>query len=92
VIPTNSSGGGVVDTILIFHAASSALKRPARRPTRGSGLGGVTCKDCRVSVGLPTLRDPVDIVDDVQLVRAITARTSGLAIEENLFQEALGRS
>src|SRR6185369_7588246 len=32
--------GGVVETSRMFHAASCALNRPARRPTRGSGLGG----------------------------------------------------
>src|SRR5688500_18480932 len=40
VTPTNFSDGGVVETLRMFHAASAASMRPARRPMRGSGLGG----------------------------------------------------
>src|SRR3954453_20908577 len=39
VIPRNCCDGGVFETTRRFHAASSAFIRPARRPTRGSGLG-----------------------------------------------------
>src|SRR5438132_10745157 len=38
-MPANCSGGGVFETTRRFHAASAAFMRPARRPTRGSGLG-----------------------------------------------------
>src|SRR5206468_1302605 len=37
----NCSDGGVVETSRRFHAASAAFIQPARRPTRGSGLGAV---------------------------------------------------
>src|SRR3954465_1256733 len=39
VFPRNASDGGVFETTRRFHVASSAFIRPARRPTRGSGLG-----------------------------------------------------
>src|SRR5258708_533476 len=39
VIPRNGADGGVFETTRRFHVASSAFIRPARRPTRGSGLG-----------------------------------------------------
>ncbi len=35
----NCAGGGVFETTRRFHDASAAFMRPARRPTRGSGLG-----------------------------------------------------
>src|SRR5919201_53825 len=41
VTPRNFSVGGVVEIILIFHAACAASHRPGARPTRGSGVGGV---------------------------------------------------
>ena len=41
VTPTNASVGGVDERSLMFHAASSASKSPAPRPTLGSGLGAV---------------------------------------------------
>src|SRR5690242_2157064 len=41
VWPRNSRGGGVCDRTLRFQVASCALNRPALRPTRGSGVGGV---------------------------------------------------
>jgi hypothetical protein len=37
-MPTNFSGGGVVERSCRFHAASSASKSPAESPTRGSVL------------------------------------------------------
>src|SRR5712692_4904538 len=39
VAPTNFSDGGVFDTTRIFQDASPASMSPARRPTRGSGVG-----------------------------------------------------
>src|SRR5215208_6594199 len=36
----NFSEGGVDETFRRFQIASSAFHQPARRPTRGSGLGG----------------------------------------------------
>ena len=39
VLPTNFSLGLVVETSLMFQAACAASHNPARRPTRGSGLG-----------------------------------------------------
>src|SRR5437667_6973145 len=39
VMPANFSGGGVFETTRRFHVASPAFMSPARRPTRGSGLG-----------------------------------------------------
>src|ERR671936_3060561 len=41
VTPRNFSVGGVVEIILMFHAACAASHRPGFRPTRGSGLGAV---------------------------------------------------
>jgi hypothetical protein len=38
----NFSGGRVVETSFMFHAAWPASHRPALRPMRGSGLGGDT--------------------------------------------------
>ena len=35
-----TSGGGVCDSRVRFHIASSASNNPARSPTRGSGVGG----------------------------------------------------
>jgi len=40
VIPTNGFDGGVLESTRRFHTASPASISPARRPTRGSGLGG----------------------------------------------------
>src|SRR5690242_15477947 len=39
VTPKNFPGGGVLETTRMFQVASSAFMSPARRPTRGSGLG-----------------------------------------------------
>ncbi len=39
VTPANFPGGGVFDTTRRFQVASAAFISPARRPTRGSGLG-----------------------------------------------------
>src|ERR687889_1455342 len=39
VTSTNCSEGGVLDSIRRFHTAWPASILPARRPTRGSGLG-----------------------------------------------------
>src|SRR5262245_40731997 len=41
VAPADDSLGGVVETMRMFQAACPASQRPAFRPTRGSGLGGV---------------------------------------------------
>src|SRR5262249_769138 len=41
VIPVNFSDGGVFESTCRFQAASPASNFPARRPTRGSGLGAV---------------------------------------------------
>src|SRR6185503_7758816 len=38
---TNCGDGGVFETSLIFHEAMPGFIQPARRPTRGSGEGGV---------------------------------------------------
>jgi hypothetical protein len=38
-MPANFSLGCVVDTSRMFHAAVAASNFPARRPTRGSGVG-----------------------------------------------------
>src|SRR5262245_11597687 len=42
VAPADDPLGGVVETMRMFHAACAASHRPGARPTRGSGLGGVT--------------------------------------------------
>src|SRR5260370_25835479 len=39
VTPANFSDGGVFETTRRFHDASPASMSPARRPTRGSGVG-----------------------------------------------------
>src|SRR3954451_15305611 len=39
VMPAKLAGGGVLETTRRFHDASPAFIRPARSPTRGSGLG-----------------------------------------------------
>src|SRR6266852_4074378 len=39
VTPKNFSGGGVFEITRMFQDASAAFISPARRPTRGSGLG-----------------------------------------------------
>src|ERR1051325_9268917 len=41
VDPADASLGGVVESMRMFQAACPASQRPAARPTRGSGLGGV---------------------------------------------------
>src|SRR6188508_2083861 len=41
VTPWNWDDGGVCESTRRFQAASPASVRPARRPTRGSGEGGV---------------------------------------------------
>jgi len=40
-MPANVAGGGVFDTARMFHDASAASISPARKPTRGSGLGAM---------------------------------------------------
>src|SRR5207244_12333506 len=39
VLPRNFSEGGVFESTRRFHVASAAFIKPARSPTRGSGLG-----------------------------------------------------
>jgi hypothetical protein len=39
VAPRNFADGCVFDTTLMFQVASAASIKPARRPTRGSGVG-----------------------------------------------------
>src|SRR5438552_16343050 len=39
VMPPNFSGGGVLESTCKFQVASAAFMSPARRPTRGAGLG-----------------------------------------------------
>src|SRR6185436_17828310 len=39
VLPTNRPDGGVLERTRMFQVASAASILPARRPTRGSGLG-----------------------------------------------------
>src|SRR4030095_14864471 len=41
VAPADASLGGVVEIMRMFQAACPASHRPAVRPTRGSGLGGI---------------------------------------------------
>src|SRR5215470_11402255 len=41
VAPADDALGGVVEIMRMFHAACPASQRPAARPTRGSGFGGV---------------------------------------------------
>ena len=44
MLPTNGSSGGVVDSMRMFQIASPASKNPGARPTRGSGVGGLTLR------------------------------------------------
>src|SRR5687767_10807071 len=39
MLDAKAGGVGVFETTRRFHTASPASRRPARRPTRGSGLG-----------------------------------------------------
>src|SRR5262247_672831 len=41
VAPADAALGGVVEIMRMFQAACAASHRPAARPTRGSGFGGV---------------------------------------------------
>jgi hypothetical protein len=59
VTSTNCAEGGVLDTKRRFQAASSASIFPARRPTRGSGLGALADL---LSVG-DGLSEPADEVE-----------------------------
>src|SRR5436309_667416 len=68
----NDGEGCVVDTRRMFHAASAASNQPARRPTRGSGLGGVIDT---FSVGALTLTVGVDL-DVAQLAKSKKPRAS----------------
>src|ERR1043166_1295343 len=44
VLPTNFSAGRVSETTRRFQEASAASHNPARRPTRGSGLGATVVR------------------------------------------------
>src|SRR3979411_1926885 len=58
VMPLKLAGGGVFDTTRRFHDASAASIRPARRPTRGSGLGAAMDMSA-VGAMVPLLEDMV---------------------------------
>jgi hypothetical protein len=79
----NASDGCRFATTSRFHAASPASIQPARRPTRGSGLGGVV----DMSMGaLVVEADGVDI--DAQPPRAI-ARPAAATARASLGNEVL---
>ena len=61
--PTKGSGGGLLETTRRFQTASSASKSPASRPTRGSGLGGVTLSGDIAIVGAMLDINPVEVVE-----------------------------
>jgi hypothetical protein len=60
VIPAKLAGGGVLETTRRFHDASPAFMRPARRPTRGSGLGAAV--DIAMS---PGAMEPFALAEEV---------------------------
>src|SRR5262245_46361796 len=65
VAPMNFGGGDVFESTRRFHDASPAVLNPARRPTRGSGLGGdierfPVCAGLAVGVGVVDVEVDVD--------------------------------
>src|SRR5687767_12290614 len=57
VLESNGDGDGRVAMSRMFHRAVAASYRPARRPTRGSGLGRlVACADTPLASTRPMLR------------------------------------
>ena len=89
VTPTNSSGGGVLDTKCKFHAASSAPAprgpEPAPSPIRGSGLGGVNGR-----------LDKADCIaaedgDDIPVAQAVTRTRTAHSAALSAVQRMPGR-
>src|SRR3954453_9377945 len=71
----NFSEGGVFETRCMFQAATPASNQPARRPTRGSGLGAET--DMSGAADAP----PDDIPPlDAHAAIAAVARTAALSL------------
>ncbi|MGH6690068.1 MAG: hypothetical protein ACREF4_05240 [Gammaproteobacteria bacterium] len=75
--PTNSRAGGVFDTTLRFQTASAASNNPARRPMRGSGLGGVAVLASAAVVGTACgAAAPDDVVDAEHAIKTNNPATS----------------
>ena len=66
----------MVDTSRMFHAASAALNRPARRPMRGSG------------VGVPML--PIEVVEVVEVVEVAHAAPATSPARKSSRADAAG--
>src|SRR5437763_8398874 len=64
VLPTNLPCSGDVDSNRRFQAASPASYSPARKPTRGSGLGGAAFMALPIGVG------PMAPPDELTVLRA----------------------
>ncbi|MEO8199796.1 MAG: hypothetical protein ABI679_04670, partial [Gemmatimonadota bacterium] len=64
VTPMNFSDGCVFETTRRFQDASAAFINPARRPTRGSGLGGVVDMLPAPADGVAMLLLPADEDDE----------------------------
>src|SRR5471030_1129266 len=74
VTPRNFSDGCVLDTSVMFHAASPASNLPALRPTRGSGLGAPA--DASIDGVMPADAMPEDDVDDPAQPAAARAQSA----------------
>src|SRR3954463_16077039 len=59
VMPAKLAGGGVLERTRRFHDASPAFIRPARSPTRGSGLGAAVDMDMSPAAEEPFAPDDV---------------------------------
>src|SRR5580704_6361711 len=73
-LPTNASGGRMVDTKCMFHSACPASQRPALSPTRGSGIG--SAGDISIEEAEPEEAEPdgaTAVVDPVGCAQAATA-------------------
>src|SRR6476661_3596605 len=80
VLPRNFSLGLVVETSLMFQAACAASHRPARSPTRGSGLGApcMWTSTARIEPAVDGVGalEPVDDPDDIHAESAAATSES----------------
>jgi hypothetical protein len=75
IVALKFSGGGVLETARRFHIASPASRRPARRPTRGSGMADLDA-DVDPEVAQPSVaKMAAAIASDEQRTAAV--RTDG---------------
>src|SRR5207249_536037 len=92
-MPANCSGGGVFETTRRFQDASAAFMRPARRPTRGSGLGAtVDMFAPPEDAHAPSEHNPMATTSDRRAEARLTANVMADPSEETRRVNERGRT